>query len=151
MLDIGSWEFLLIIMLGIVVIGPKELPGVVRSVGLWVRRAKDLASEFRGGLEEIARETEIDKVKNNIESELGDANSIGRAVGDMVDPDGELIQEFDFEEGDLYSDHQDDEDEYTAGPPVNEKITKISETSESDAPAKTTPNDPLDTDPKTGA
>ena len=65
MLDIGSWEFLLIIMLGIVVIGPKELPGVVRSVGLWVRRAKELAREFQGGLEEIARETEIDKVKND--------------------------------------------------------------------------------------
>ena len=90
MLDIGSWEFLLIIMLGIVVIGPKELPGVVRSVGLWVRRAKDLAREFQGGLEEIARETEIDKFKNNLESELGDANSIGREIADAVDPDGDV-------------------------------------------------------------
>ena len=59
MLDIGSWEFMLIIVLGIVVIGPKELPGVIRAVGAWVRRAKELAREFQGGLEEIARETEI--------------------------------------------------------------------------------------------
>ena len=151
MLDIGSWEFLLIIMLGIVVIGPKELPGVVRSVGLWVRRAKDLAREFQGGLEEIARETEIDKFKNNLESELGDANSIGREIADAVDPDGEFTQEFDFEEGEYFSDHQDDyEDENTAGPPVAEELAEASETAASDASAETTPDDPLDTDAKTG-
>ena len=150
MLDIGSWEFLLIIMLGIVVIGPKELPGVVRSVGLWVRRAKDLAREFQGGLEEIARETEIDKVKNNLETELGDANLIGRKIGDAVDLDGELTHEFDFEEGEIYSDPQDFEDEITVAPPVTEELTDVVETAAADASSETTPNEPLDTDAKTG-
>jgi len=150
MLDIGSWEFLLIIMLGIVVIGPKELPGVVRSVGLWVRRAKDLAREFQGGLEEIARETEIDKFKDTVESELGDVNSIGREIGDAVDPEGELTQELDFEEGDFYSNHQDSEDDITAGPPVAEKVADVSETTAADASSETTPKEPLDTDAKTG-
>ena len=150
MLDIGSWEFLLIIMLGIVVIGPKELPGVVRSVGLWVRRAKDLAREFQGGLEEIARETEIDKVKNNLETELGDANLIGRKIGDAVDLDGELTHEFDFEEGEIYSDPQDFEDEITEAPPVTEELADVVETAAADASSETTPNEPLDTDAKTG-
>ncbi len=151
MLDLGSWELLLIIMLGIVVIGPKELPGVIRSVGLWVRRAKDLAREFQGGLEEIARETEIDKFKNDLQSELGDANSIGQQITDAVDPDGEFTQEFDFEEGDLYSDHQEhDEDEETAGPPVAEDVAEVSETIASDTPAEAGPDDPMDTDAKTG-
>ncbi len=152
MLDIGSWEFLLIIMLGIVVIGPKELPGVVRSVGLWVRRAKDLAREFQGGLEEIARETEIDKFKDGMESEIGDANSIGQEIADAVDPDGELTKEFDFEEGDFFSDHQDDdEDDEAAGPPVVEDLAEASETVASDAPAEANPDDSMDTDAKTGA
>ena len=150
MLDIGSWEFLLIIMLGIVVIGPKELPGVVRSVGLWVRRAKDLAREFQGGLEEIARETEIDKVKNNLETELGDANLIGRKIGDAVDLDGELTHAFDFEEDEIYSDPQDFEDEITVAPPVTEELTDVVETAAADASSETTPNKPLDTDAKTG-
>ncbi len=151
MLDIGSWEFLLIIMLGIVVIGPKELPGVIRSVGHWVRRAKDLAREFQGGLEEIARETEIDKFKDDLESELGDANSIGREIADAVDPNGEFTQEFDFEEGDFYSDHQDhDEDEEAAGPPVAENLSETSETVALDAPADANPDDPMDSDAKTG-
>ena len=150
MLDIGSWEFLLIIMLGIVVIGPKELPGVVRSVGLWVRRAKDLAREFQGGLEEIARETEIDKVKNNLETELGDANLIVRKIGDAVEPDGELTHEFDFEEGEFYSDPQDVEDEITEAPPVTEELADVVETAAADSSSETTPNEPLDTDAKTG-
>ena len=152
MLDIGSWEFLLIIMLGIVVIGPKELPGVIRSVGHWVRRAKDLAREFQGGLEEIARETEIDKFKNDLESELGDANSIGQEIAGAVDPDGEFAAAFDFEEGDFYSDHQDhDEDDETAGPIVSEDLTEASEATASDAPAEASPDDAIDTDAKTGA
>ena len=151
MLDIGSWEFLLIIMLGIVVIGPKELPGVVRSVGLWVRRAKDLAREFQGGLEEIARETEIDKFKDDLESELGDANSIRQEIVDAVDPDGELTQEFDFEEGDFYSDHEEhDEDEEPMGPPVAEDLAEDTETVASDAPDEAISDDPMDTDAKTG-
>ena len=46
MLDIGSWEFLIIAIIALIVIGPKDLPGVVRTVSQWVRRAKDLAREF---------------------------------------------------------------------------------------------------------
>ncbi len=156
MLDLGSWELLLIIMLGIVVIGPKELPGVIRSVGLWVRRAKDLAREFQGGLEDIARETEIDKFKNELESELGDTHSIGREIGDAVDPDGEFAAAFDYEDGDWYGDRQDGaEDEEAAGRPVTEELsdastTAASTTSASDAPAEASLDDAMDSDTKTG-
>jgi sec-independent protein translocase protein TatB len=155
MLDIGSWEFLLVIMLGIVVIGPKELPGVIRSVGLWVRRAKDLAREFQGGLEEIARETEFDKLKDDLESELGDTNSIGQEIVDAVDPDGDFTHQFDFEEGDFYNDHQDhdedddDEGEEVAGPPIAENFVETSKALASDAPAEASTDDPMDTDAKT--
>ncbi len=150
MLDLGSWEILLVIMLGIVVIGPKELPGVIRSVGLWVRRAKDLAREFQGGLEDIARETEIDKFKNELESELGDTHSIGREISDAVDPDGEFAAAFDYEDGDWHGDRQDGaEDEETAGPPVAEQISDASKTIASDSPAETSLDDPMDSDTKT--
>jgi len=150
MLDIGSWEFLLVIMLGIVVIGPKELPGVIRSVGQWVRRAKDLAREFQGGLEEIGRETEFGKLKDDLESEFGDTNSIGQDFMGAVDPDGELAHEFDFDEGDYYSDHQDhDEDEEVAGPPVPKDLVVIPDTIASDAPAEASADDPMDADAKT--
>ncbi len=152
MLDIGSWELLLVIMLGIVVIGPKELPGVIRTVGLWVRRAKDLAREFQGGLEDIARETEIDKFKNDLESELGDANSIGQEIAADIDQEGDFAKAFDYDDSDWYSDHHDDaEDDEAAGPPMVEDLAEASGTTVSDAPAETVPDDPIDTDAKTGA
>ncbi len=151
MLDIGSWELMLIIMLGIVVIGPKELPGVIRSVGHWVRRAKDLAREFQGGLEEIARETEIDKFKDELESELGDANSIGGEIKDAADPDGEFAAAFDYEDGDWYSDHQDDaEDGDATEAPAAETPSDTESANASDAPAEASPDDAMDTDVKTG-
>ena len=156
MLDIGSWELLLVIMLGIVVIGPKELPGVIRTVGEWVRRAKDLAREFQGGLEDIARETEIDKFKNDLQSELGGANSIGQEITSGIDPDGELAKTFDYDDGEWYSDHQDDAEDAedaagdeAAGPPVTGEPSEAS--GASDAPAEAGLDEPMDTDAKTGA
>ncbi len=159
MLDIGSWEFLLVILLGIVVIGPKELPGVIRSVGHWVRRAKSLAREFQGGLEEIARETEIDKFKDDLESELGDTNSIGQDIADAVDPDGEFAKAFDYDDSDWYSDHEDDADDAegddeVAGPPLlddpSEAEGAIASDAATDVSDEAGPDEPVDTDAKTG-
>ncbi len=153
MLDIGSWELLLVIMLGIVVIGPKELPGVIRSVGLWVRRAKDLAREFQGGLEDIARETEIDKFKSELESELGAGNSIGREIADAFDPDGEVAGALDYDDGDWYSDHEDDaedgaEDDDAAGPPVAGDDAVASGSVASETPAEPSPEDSPEDSPE---
>ena len=62
MFDIGGWEFLLIVILGIIIIGPKELPGAIRTVTGFVRRARELSREFQSGLEEVARQVELDKL-----------------------------------------------------------------------------------------
>ncbi len=102
MLDIGSWEFLIVIVIALIVVGPKDLPGVVRTVSQWVRRARELAREFQGGLEDIAREAELDKVKDSIQSELdpdGVVNSIRGDIEDEID-DRWLAEEtaFDFED-----------------------------------------------------
>ena len=56
MFDIGGWEFLLIAILGIIIIGPKELPGAIRTVSTFVRRARELARDFQSGLEDVARD-----------------------------------------------------------------------------------------------
>ena len=88
MLDIGSWEFLIVIVIALLVVGPKELPGLVRTVSQWVRRARELAREFQGGLEDIAREAELDKVKDSIQTELdpdGVVNTIKRDIEDEIE------------------------------------------------------------------
>ena len=88
MLDIGSWEFLIVIVIALIVVGPKELPGLVRTVSHWIRRARELAREFQGGLEDMAREAELDKVKDSIQTELdpdGVVNTIKRDIEDEIE------------------------------------------------------------------
>jgi sec-independent protein translocase protein TatB len=100
MFDIGGWEFLLIAILGIIVIGPKELPGAIRTVMSFVRRAKELAREFQSGLEEVARETEFDKMSEDIRNitDPRDATEcIRKEIGDSLDPDGDMRGAMNFD------------------------------------------------------
>ncbi len=88
MLDIGSWEFLIVIVIALIVIGPKDLPALVRTVSYWVRRARELAREFQGGLEDMAREVELDKVKDSLTAEIdpdGMVNTIKREIEDEIE------------------------------------------------------------------
>ncbi|CAN0465576.1 unnamed protein product, partial [Discosporangium mesarthrocarpum] len=98
MLDIGGWEFLLIAILGIIIIGPKELPGAIRTVSMFVRRARELARDFQSGLEEVARDTELEKLTEDIKGIGGsDAGNLRDELQDAVDPDGNLKEAMDFQ------------------------------------------------------
>jgi sec-independent protein translocase protein TatB len=66
MLDIGWSEFFVIGVIALVVIGPRELPAALRSLGQIIARARGLAREFRDGLDDIARETEVKNIADNM-------------------------------------------------------------------------------------
>lgn len=100
MFDIGGWEFLLIAILGIIIIGPKELPGAIRTVSMFVRRARGLAREFQSGLEDVAREAEFDKLKDDLTGAADPSSATGglrKELEDAVDPDGNLRDSMDFD------------------------------------------------------
>lgn len=59
MLDIGSPELLLIAIVAIVVIGPKDLPKAMRVVGYWVGKARGTMRQFRAGFDAMVREAEL--------------------------------------------------------------------------------------------
>ncbi|MEQ9042472.1 MAG: Sec-independent protein translocase protein TatB [Alphaproteobacteria bacterium] len=63
MFDIGWPELVLIAILSIIVIGPKELPTVLRALGRWAGKARALVREFRSSLEEIANESELNELR----------------------------------------------------------------------------------------
>lgn len=63
MFDIGWDELLLIALVALVVIGPKDLPVVLRTVGRWVARARALAGEFRSHVDDMMREAGVDDMK----------------------------------------------------------------------------------------
>jgi sec-independent protein translocase protein TatB len=96
MFDIGWTEITVILVIAIIVIGPKDLPKVLRTVGQWVAKAKAMTRDFRGHVDEMIRETEIDEVKKQIDSiDKFDANS---ALENTIDADGDIREAFDFDD-----------------------------------------------------
>jgi sec-independent protein translocase protein TatB len=63
--DIGWSEMAVIALLTLLVIGPKELPRVMRTVGHWLRKAQSLAREFQSGLDQMVQEAELEDAKND--------------------------------------------------------------------------------------
>ena len=100
MFDIGGWEFLIIVVVAILVIGPKDLPGMIRSVMGWVRRARELASEFQSGIDDLAQEVELEKIGEEfrdsvvLEGNNNIGNKIRDEIGHSIDPSGEMIENY---------------------------------------------------------
>jgi sec-independent protein translocase protein TatB len=71
MFGIDSPELLVIAIVALVVIGPKELPSLLRSWGSWMAKMRGMAAEFRGHVDEMVRQSELDEVKKQLESTPG--------------------------------------------------------------------------------
>lgn len=67
MFDIGWPELMLVMVVALIVIGPKDLPVAIRTVTTVLRKLRGMAAEFQSGLEEMAREAGVDEVKKSIE------------------------------------------------------------------------------------
>jgi len=63
MFGIDSGELLIIAVVALVVIGPKDLPRVMRTVGQWVGRARGMARHFRSGIDTMMRESELEEME----------------------------------------------------------------------------------------
>lgn len=68
MFGIDSGELLIIAVVALVVIGPKDLPRVMRTVGHWVGRARGMARHFRSGLDTMIREAELEEMEKQWKS-----------------------------------------------------------------------------------
>src|SRR3979411_2378465 len=67
MFDIGWVEFLVMAVVALIAIGPKELPGVLRTVGQWMGKARKMAAEFQGQFQEAMREAEMADLKKSFD------------------------------------------------------------------------------------
>ena len=67
MFDIGWPELMLIMVVALVVIGPKDLPAAIRTVTTILRKMRGMAADFQSGLDDIAREAGVDEVKRSID------------------------------------------------------------------------------------
>jgi sec-independent protein translocase protein TatB len=82
MFDIGWSEYLVIAVVALIAIGPKELPGVLRMIGQWMGKARKMAAEFQGQFQEAMREAEMADLKKSFD-EVKEAAS-GFASGNLM-------------------------------------------------------------------
>src|SRR6266566_2224039 len=97
MFDIGWSELVVIAVVALIAIGPKELPGVLRMVGQWMGKARKMAGEFQGQFQEAMREAEMADLKKSFD-EVKEAatgftrnnvmTSLEKDVGKALDIDG---------------------------------------------------------------
>jgi sec-independent protein translocase protein TatB len=90
LLDFGWSELMLIGIVALVFIGPKDLPKALRVAGFWVRKARMLSREFQSSVEQMVREAELDEMRQ----ELKKATEIDleKEFQKTVDPTGSLAE-----------------------------------------------------------
>jgi len=89
MLDIGGWEFLVVAFVLIMVVGPKELPRMLRSFTQFSRSMRKMAREFTDGMNQIANDAEVADLKKAMnEAKGGDLDELASAI----DPGGEISE-----------------------------------------------------------
>lgn len=86
MFDIGWSELLVIGVVALIAIGPKELPGVLRSVGHWMGKIRSMASEFQGQFQEAMREAEMADLKKHADDLSNSAKSLTSSLSSSLDP-----------------------------------------------------------------
>jgi sec-independent protein translocase protein TatB len=89
-LDFGMSELLLIGVVALVFIGPKDLPKALRVAGFWFRKARTLSREFQTSVEQMIREAELDEMRQ----ELKKATEIDleKQFRETIDPTGGLAE-----------------------------------------------------------
>jgi sec-independent protein translocase protein TatB len=92
MFDIAWSELAVIAVVALIIIGPKDLPKVLRSIGQWTAKARAMAREFQSGIDDMVRETELDELRKAAK-QVSDF-SIEKEVKKTFDPDGSLEKQF---------------------------------------------------------
>src|ERR1700733_13951589 len=69
MFDLFSWSHILILLgVALVVVGPQELPRLMHMAGRWAGKARGMANEFKKSFDEMARQTELDELRKEVEA-----------------------------------------------------------------------------------
>ena len=86
MFGVDSTEFVIVAVLALVFIGPKDLPKVMRTVGYWVGRMRGMARHFTSGLENMMREAELEEMEKKWREENERIMRLHPANADYPEP-----------------------------------------------------------------
>lgn len=90
MFDIGASELLLIVVVAVVVIGPKDLPMALRAAGRWIAKMRRVSNHFRSGLETMIREAELEEMERKWREQ--NAAIMARSAAEGQTPDAAADQ-----------------------------------------------------------
>ncbi len=79
---------MLVAVVALVVIGPKDLPRVLRTVGTWVGRARAVAREFQSSLDQMVREAELEEMRKEVEKAT--SVNLDHEIERSIDPNREI-------------------------------------------------------------
>ncbi|MEP3245211.1 MAG: Sec-independent protein translocase protein TatB [Sneathiella sp.] len=88
MFDIGWSEMVFVAIIAVLVIGPKDLPRTIATIGKYIRKARGLARDFQSGIDDLAKDAELDDLKKSIQGETD--FDIKKQIEDAVDPTGDF-------------------------------------------------------------
>ena len=83
--SIGFQELILIGLVGLLVVGPKELPLLMRKAGHWMNKMRGMAADFRATFDEMARQAELDELRKEVEA-LRDSNPLKDIKDELSKP-----------------------------------------------------------------
>jgi sec-independent protein translocase protein TatB len=139
--DLGWSELMLIGVVALVFIGPKDLPKALRVAGYWVRKARTLSREFQSSIDQMIREAELDEIRQDLKkaSEL----DIEHEFRQTIDPTGSLHESLQPPELPSFA-----EPGEPAAPPASEDIVRdAAEAAEIAPPETAPPAEPAPADP----
>ncbi|HYS44990.1 MAG TPA: Sec-independent protein translocase protein TatB [Rhizomicrobium sp.] len=95
MFDLFSWSHILILLVvALVVVGPKDLPRLMNMAGKWAGKARAMANEFRRSFDEMARESELAELRKEIE-DLKNNNPVSDLANSMMGVEAEVTSSID--------------------------------------------------------
>ena len=83
MFDIAWSELFVIVIVALVVVGPKDLPKLMRTAGQWAGRARAMADQFRRSFDDMARQTELDELRNQVTKLRTEATNVTKPMTDL--------------------------------------------------------------------
>lgn len=115
MFDIGWQELFIVAVIGLLVIGPKELPRTLKTITGALRKVRSMASDFQSGIDDVVREADLEDIKKSVTGDGG--FDFENQIKDTLDPDGDLEKDVadslddDYGETDEWDAEDDDNDE----------------------------------------
>jgi len=88
--DLGMSELLVIGVVALIVIGPKDLPKALRIAGFWVKKARTLSREFQSSVEQMIREAELDEMRQELKKAT--EIDVDKEFRNTIDPTGSLAE-----------------------------------------------------------